>query len=52
MQTMCSSDPARQVRFGIKKIYRKFEGQLFKLETLREYSFGKVTRVLTLKDVQ
>ena len=52
MQTTCSSDPARQVRFGIKKIYRKFEGQLFKLETLREYSFGKVTRVLTLEDVQ
>ena len=37
---------------NVLEIYRRFEGQLFKLETLREYSFGKVTRILTLEDVQ
>jgi hypothetical protein len=37
---------------NVLEIYRSFEGQLFKLEVIRQHTFGKTERVCSLEDVQ
>jgi hypothetical protein len=34
------------------EIYRSFEGQLFKLEVIRQHTYGKTERVCSLEDLQ